>query len=829
MLQHYDDDSTPEYGLLNLFLVSLALLAMIAATTWLFAFTRDGEPYEALTEAPSANRVSLYSKPPDKEIVLLVSLPSALEPRVNVNVHLGATLDANVTPISVTVRLGYGGQHTLRWDSAVERLPPGTCNLYAFPSYTPAASSDPVVASGSELATLRSLVRGLATAKAVEARAGDPSDAMKVADSSGARLVHGLLIANNADAVTLAVEMLELRPALLPIAHVEGPFEGENCLHVLAVNRRQGEMLRLLALATAHLDDEGLRQLLLTPATGSFFTSEPMRSYGGTAFGYACAFRAKRVLNHILDEPRLAALVDLRRPQPNACPISGFLPLHVCVANGRPDVFDLLVARGAHPSETTVHRSKQVTDLDLTPLQLACRLGDHEMTEHILDSRLRIQWVWGPVTSYMLPLDEIEDRGGSHDLMELMLAPDASAQTRRMLLDGFMSGFLWNLFLQKWQRFGRSLHVALRMIDLLSLALLFGLGISLKERPLEADRLLLPVLGGIACACQLLYEVINAALWYRDKMHIPPAAARKISAHALSVLACMSVLFNTHAPSADGQGDEISWGLISVALFVEMMLFISVIFVTSKMGIFALVVERLIVTDVRDFLTFFFLYLTCFWATMFVNYPRAGVSEVSLVPPFNNLRDSFEAMLNVGIAGIHFDIDFSADDTPTLALGNSGESAEVTWSHNLRFVNLVLFTGFYYCCMLFLVILLLRILMAMLSATYAQVRINSELEWRLQYGRHILHLQLMAKSLGLSTNSGELIDGMWAHVFRAHTPYSNDDDDDDDAPLGTPEASKRSLSRKPSSNAELSAARSRKGNNQLGALIANASSGSLAA
>jgi len=324
--------------------------------------------------------------------------------------------------------------------------------------------------------------------------------------------------------------------------------------------------------------------------------------------------------------------------------------------------------------------------------------------------------------------------------------------------------------------------------------------------------------------------VINAALWYRDKMHIPPAAARKISAHALSVLACMSVLFNTHAPSADGQGDEISWGLISVALFVEMMLFISVIFVTSKMGIFALVVERLIVTDVRDFLTFFFLYLTCFWATMFVNYPRAGVSEVSLVPPFNNLRDSFEAMLNVGIAGIHFDIDFSADDTPTLALGNSGESAEVTWSHNLRFVNLVLFTGFYYCCMLFLVILLLRILMAMLSATYAQVRINSELEWRLQYGRHILHLQLMAKSLGLSTNSGELIDGMWAHVFRAHTPYSNDDDDDDDdAPLGTPEASKRSLSRKPSSNAELSAARSRKGNKQLGALIANASSGSLAA
>jgi len=240
------------------------------------------------------------------------------------------------------------------------------------------------------------------------------------------------------------------------------------------------------------------------------------------------------------------------------------------------------------------------------------------------------------------------------------------------------------------------------------------------------------------------------------------------------------VFFNTNEPQPDGSGDEIAWGLLSLAIFIEFMFFISVIFVTSpRMGIFALIVERLLFTDVREFLTFFFLYLTCFWATMFVTYPRAGVGQLLLVPPFNSMRDSFEAMLNVGIAGIHFDIDFSSN---ALTLVTDGSSTDL--SSALRLANLVLFTIFYYCCMLFLVILLLRILMAMLSATYNDVRKHAELEWRLQFGRHVLHLQLVARSYGLSTMAGEnLADDSWAHVFttyheRADRPDEDEEDDE---------------------------------------------------
>ena len=63
-----------------------------------------------------------------------------------------------------------------------------------------------------------------------------------VPDSVGAYLVHGLLIANNHVAVDLTLEIMEARPELLPQCHGAGPFVGENCLHVLAANRRQTDV-----------------------------------------------------------------------------------------------------------------------------------------------------------------------------------------------------------------------------------------------------------------------------------------------------------------------------------------------------------------------------------------------------------------------------------------------------------------------------------------------------------------------------------------------------------------------------------------------------------
>ena len=209
-----------------------------------------------------------------------------------------------------------------------------------------------------------------------------------------------------------------------------------------------------------------------------------------------------------------------------------------------------------------------------------------------------------------------------------------------------------------------------------------------------------------------------------------------------------------------------------LALFLEFSAFISVIFIpVPSLGTFALIVERLLQTDVQIFLIFFFLYLLAFWSAMYMNYPRAGDGKLSLVPQFNDLPSSLEAMINLGIAGIHFEIDFTSEEFAALEDSHG--------DHGFKLANLVAFTLFYYYCMLLLVILLLRLLMALLSATFADVRRASELEWRLQFARHVLQLELVVGMWGGATSSGSLQeDGEYSHVFKAYTDVGDDDGDD---------------------------------------------------
>ena len=44
----------------------------------------------------------------------------------------------------------------------------------------------------------------------------------------------------------------------------------------------------------------------------------------------------------------------------------------------------------------------------LSPLRLAAKLGKKKMLEHVLSARKILMWKWGPVSSYMCPLDEID-------------------------------------------------------------------------------------------------------------------------------------------------------------------------------------------------------------------------------------------------------------------------------------------------------------------------------------------------------------------------------------------------------------------------------------
>lgn len=452
------------------------------------------------------------------------------------------------------------------------------------------------------------------------------------------------------------LDIVTMRPELAACVHGEGPFRGENALHVLAVNRRQNDAIRLLDIAVKHLDDDLLGVLLNSFAEGAFFTRDPMRSYGGSPLAYLASFRAAYVIDHIMATPRLSALVDLNSPQ--TCPLSGYLPIHAAVANGRADMFDLLVQLGADPLRLTQSSNLGFAcdNRGYTALQLACRLGNKVMVEHILRSRWETDWKWGPVTQYRLSLADIDSTGNVNGVMDLI--PQGGVGMPRaaqeLLLDDFMEGFLHSLFMEKWERFGKRQYVYARMLDVLSLCLAIGLGLALKESPLTASRNVLPYAAATAAAVQLMYDALQISLWQQAHDGESPGSQlwRRLSVRILSVLSALSITWRPHTPTADGDGDEIAWALLSVTVFLQFNVLISITFVPyQSMGIFALVIDKLLRRDVRIFLAYFFMYLLCFWTVMYINYPRAGSGELAIVPEFNNMFDSFEAMLNLVMAG----------------------------------------------------------------------------------------------------------------------------------------------------------------------------------
>ena len=245
-------------------------------------------------------------------------------------------------------------------------------------------------------------------------------------------------------------------------------------------NRREAAALELLPLAVASLARDELDELFHANASGAFFKTPPMVMYGGTPLGYAVAFSMRDTLAAILrlarsHSDKMGGLINFDDPR-HACKLTGFLPLHVAVANGLCDMCAHTSAphrvgtvRCRHPPAlpdmtdrgvSRVHSGRYdfLTSLDglpraeqvalyrvranqfsmarrgsarpefchLTPLQLATKLGDHRMFSHAMRKDAYIEWRWGPVTSYVIKLEPIDSSGSSgSDVMELIGRPDA--------------------------------------------------------------------------------------------------------------------------------------------------------------------------------------------------------------------------------------------------------------------------------------------------------------------------------------------------------------------------------------------------------------------
>ena len=400
------------------------------------------------------------------------------------------------------LELDRSGQHTLTWRKPVRLpvtidrkpalLPPGTCNLYKYPRvfFDGLRKGKAIIPPLEQLYVLEEIVRALIL---------DENDVTGIAhrlDSVGATPLMGILVSNTKASLGLAIDVYRNRPQLLQQCHEPKIFTGENAFHILSVNGRQDELCECIEIAASRLERAELQKIFWTQATGIFFSEAPMSYYGGTVISYMVAFSLQKALLTLLRCSRqykaMRGVIDLNDPRKSACKLTGMLPLHVAVANSLTSMFNFLVDLPGLPIEFDDMRARTdvmsqygtQTNLSLlNPLQVATKLGDKKLVQYILRTQSKVQWVWGPVSSYNLDLHGIDSCGDSgNDVMEICARLDALEDTQEMLLDTFMAGLLNELFVQKF-RTSKYLHYVMRVLDMFYMGSIYALSYYIRIYP----------------------------------------------------------------------------------------------------------------------------------------------------------------------------------------------------------------------------------------------------------------------------------------------------------------------------------------------------------
>ena len=361
----------------------------------------------------------------------------------------------------------------LEWDTIPGVLEAGQCELLKYPQVQ---SLD---ASGGEMAAADQT--GLEMM--IEQLVAHPQHGQTVEelrDVSGAGVIHCLVLANSLDSLDLAMRLFHKRPTLLKCTHtggrgeLGGVFDGEGSLHILAVNKREEQFVELVKLARREFSDADFEELLLQRCTGSFFNTN-VPELGATPLAYAAAYSLSGVFEALFvthdgmltptgceggmlspeqrnlllngEAPRQIAGQDDRPGRKPALDAShrgerhGYYPLHAAVACGTKAIYDMLVGKCDALSLDRDNCPKTAVG-QLTPLQLAAKLGRKQMFKHILRKRSEEVWIWGDEAEYRIPVDEIDSAGsrGQATVMELLVHPDSEKAAQEFLLDDFMNG-----------------------------------------------------------------------------------------------------------------------------------------------------------------------------------------------------------------------------------------------------------------------------------------------------------------------------------------------------------------------------------------------------
>jgi len=521
---------------------------------------------------------------------------------------------------------------------------------------------------------------------------------------------------------------------------------------------------------------------------------------------------------------KLAGVLSLNDAQ-HACPISGFLPLHCVVANGHCAMYDFLVELPGMADDLRASETSPCTAAGqhphMTPLQLACQMGNHEMLRHILGRRSELVYRWGHVAQYKMGLDGIDSTGSSgSDVMELIGRLDASKRTREMLLDSFLQGFLFALFQSKWRRFGRTAHLVLRAMELAFIVALGALSLWLKESPAECTRARwLPALV-LALAVPMAEEDLRSLVVYsssarRSFVHSSRFAAvqhvlawahshmllNKLLGCALGCLGALILLAGDSDDAGDAGAVEESeslvdavlvppspageaffspwfpmWSVLAVALLLLLQAFFAAVLIPApRLGVFFHTSLKMVMHDISTFVALFLIFFCTYGFSMYVAYPRVGERTLQYAPNFNTMAGAVHELVAVAVTGEPIKISL-LEGSPVshagwielMAHASIGAPLSVqSPMTGVESIEMSCFIAFYVAYVLLTLVLLLNLLIASMNSTFVTTSHEAALEYRVLYARNLLRLELLAQPFAAppchlcNTNGGEREGDLW--------------------------------------------------------------------